>query len=216
MNNAIMLPYIDKSGDSYMYVPTLFPFREYIIGNAVDYAEFTHKYQQRLSRIQTFFMVFAAVQGVLLNHVANGPIALVSYFLPWLVLQLVVLLFVFGETQRIGLKRKKVDNVNIRHIAKIVVEASDFSKTSLLMNGEKIHNILLHIIFSYSSPYIVSTFPIIILFLAFRNLIYGDSIYGNLSFAGMLGNMVALVYGCMTLIKIGIANYRLHQRPSVE
>jgi hypothetical protein len=132
-----MLPYIDKSGETYIYIPTIFPFREYIIGGDVDCAKFIRKYNKWLSILTTFAAVLGVIEVVWLSYTDGGAIISVNYIASLFTPQLVMLLFVFGEMQAIGLKKKIDRGPKIRRIIRIITNACDFTKTNLLMNSKK-------------------------------------------------------------------------------
>ncbi|WP_437558657.1 hypothetical protein [Acidithiobacillus sulfuriphilus] len=211
MNNAIMLPYIDKSGETYIYIPTIFPFREYIIGSDVDYAEFMRKYNKWLSILTTSVPVLGAIEGVWLSHADGGAIISINYMVQILAPQVVILLFILGEMQRIGLKKKIDRSPKIRRIVRIIANASDFTRTNLVMNSKKKYDSLTLLKYSSYEPYVFLIYPIIIFYCVFLNFSYG-----HLSEVMISMNFITLFYGCTMIGKIGLALYRLRRGPSVE
>lgn len=209
--NAIMLPYIDKSGETYIYIPTIFPFREYIIGGDVDYAEFMRKYNKWLSILAISVPVLGAIEGAWLSYTDSGAIISINYMVSLLVPQMVILLFVLGEMQTIGLKKKIDRDPKIRRIVRIITNASDFTKTNLVMNSKKKYDSFMLLKYSSYEPYVFLIYPIIIFYCVFLNL--SD---GPLSKVMISMNFITLFYGCTMIGKIGLALYRLRRGPSVE
>lgn len=211
MYNALMLPYIDKSDETYLYIPTLFPFREYIIGGEAAYAEFLRKYKKWLSIFTTAVPVLGAIEGVWLSHADGGAFLSANYLLCVFGPQVIISLLILGEIQRIGLKQKIDRGPKLIRIMRILVNASDFTKTHLLMNSEKKYDSVMSLTYSRYEPYAFVIYPIIILYLGILNFRHG-----HLSEAMVITNFIMMLYGCTFLGKIGLALYRLHRRPSVE